>query len=90
VNNFDAASDGQHFPNGQWLVDGDRLQSLVGMEEQLAHHSPRQTRRRRQGSKRTSAFGYGDIERVHVGPRAGFPHDRSGAADMIRVAVSEN
>ncbi len=27
---------------------------------------------------------------MHVGPRTGFPHDRSGAADMIRVAVSEN
>jgi hypothetical protein len=27
---------------------------------------------------------------VHVGPRTGFPHDRSGAADMIRVVVSEN
>jgi len=25
-----------------------------------------------------------------VGPRTGFPHDGSGAADMIRVAVSEN
>jgi len=27
---------------------------------------------------------------VNVGPRAGFPHDRSGAPDMIRVAMSEN
>jgi hypothetical protein len=26
---------------------------------------------------------------MHAGPRTGFPHDRSGAADMIRVAVSE-
>jgi len=25
-----------------------------------------------------------------ITPRTGFPHDRSGAADMIRVAVSEN
>ena len=31
-----------------------------------------------------------DIERVHVGPRTGFPHNRSGAAEVIRVAVSEN
>jgi len=30
------------------------------------------------------------IERVHVGLRTGFPHDRSCAADMIRMAVSEN
>jgi hypothetical protein len=27
---------------------------------------------------------------VHVGPCTGFPHDRGGAADMIRVAVSED
>jgi hypothetical protein len=27
--------------------------------------------------------------RVHVGPRTGFPHDRSGAADVIRMTVSE-
>jgi hypothetical protein len=27
---------------------------------------------------------------MHVGRRTSFPHDRSGAADMIRVAVSEN
>jgi len=26
--------------------------------------------------------------RVHVGPH-GFPHDRSGAADVIRMTVSE-
>ena len=37
------------------------------------------------GSSRSSGW-----ERVHVGPRTGFPHNRSGAADMIRVAVSEN
>jgi hypothetical protein len=40
--------------------------------------------------KRTSTLGHRDIERVHVGPRTGFPHDRSGTADMIRVAASEN
>jgi len=34
--------------------------------------------------------GYGDIERVHVRLRTGLPHDRSGAADMIGAAVSEN
>jgi hypothetical protein len=90
VNYFDAAGDGQYFPIGQRLVDGDRLQSLVGMKEQLAHHAPRQTRRRHYGPKRTSTFGHGDIERVHVGPGAGFPDNRSGAADMIRVGVSEN
>jgi hypothetical protein len=37
------------------------------------------------GSSRSSGW-----ERVHVGPRTGFPHNRSGAADIIRVAVSEN
>src|SRR5262249_49130601 len=40
--------------------------------------------------KRTSTLDHRDIERMHVGPRTGFPHDRSGAADMIRVAASEN
>jgi hypothetical protein len=50
----------------------------------------RQTRCRPHRPKRTSTLGHGDIEPVHVGPRTGFPHDRSGAADMIRVAVSEN
>ena len=34
--------------------------------------------------------GHGDIERVQVGPRTGLLHDRSGAPDMIRVAVSKN
>ena len=39
MNNFDAASDGQHFPSGQRLIDGYRPQSVVGMVEQLAQHS---------------------------------------------------
>jgi hypothetical protein len=90
MNNFDAAGDGQYFPRGQGLVDGNRLQSLVGMEEKIAHHAPQQTGRRPYRPKRASTLGYRDIERVHVGPHTGFPHDRSGAADMIRVAVSEN
>ncbi|MGC1585090.1 MAG: hypothetical protein WA791_05230 [Rhodomicrobium sp.] len=51
---------------------------------------PQHTRGRPHRPKRTSALGNRDIERVHVGSRTGFPHDRSGAADMIRVAVSEN
>src|SRR5580692_13187359 len=90
MNHFDAASDGQYFPGGQRLVDGNRLQSLVGMEEQLAHQPTRQTRRRNQGPKRTSTLGHRDIELVHVSSRTGFPHDRGGAADMIRVAVGEH
>jgi hypothetical protein len=45
---------------------------------------------RRPISCATSTLGRRDIERVHAGPRTGFPHDRSGAADMIRVAVSKN
>jgi hypothetical protein len=36
MNNFEAASDGQYFPSGQRLIDGNRFQSLVGMEEQVA------------------------------------------------------
>jgi hypothetical protein len=90
MNNFNAASYGQYFPGGQTLVDGYRLQSLVGMVEQLAQPSPQQTGCRPQGSKRTSTFGYGNIEQVHVGSRTGFLHDHRGAPDMIRVAVSEN
>src|SRR5215471_7008813 len=89
-NNLDAAGDGQYFPSGQWLVDSDRLQSLLGMEEQPAQHLSQQTRCRSHRPKRTSTLGYGDIERVHVRLRTGLPHDRSGAADMIGVAVSEN
>jgi hypothetical protein len=27
---------------------------------------------------------------VHVGPRTGLPHDRSGAADVIKMMVSKN
>jgi len=67
-----------------------RFQPLVGMVEQLAQHSPQQTGCLTHRPKRTSTLGHRDIERVHVGPRTGFPRDRSGAADMIRVAVSEN
>jgi hypothetical protein len=90
MNNFDTAGDGHYVPSGQWLVDGDRLQSLLGMEEQLAQHLPQQTRGRPHRSKRTSALGDRDIERVHVGPGTGFPHDRCGTANMISVAVGEN
>jgi hypothetical protein len=39
MNNFDTASDWQYFPSGQGLVDGDRLQSLVRMEEPAQHLS---------------------------------------------------
>src|ERR1700752_1580531 len=60
------------------------------MVEKPAQHLLQQTRCRPQRPKRTSTLGHRDIERVHVGPRTGCPHDRSGAADMIRVAVSEN
>src|ERR1700722_3230425 len=90
MNNFNAASDGQYFPSGQRLIDGYRPQSVVGMVEQLAQHSAQQTGCRPQRPKRTSTFGHRDIELVHVGPRTGFPHNRSGAAEVIRVAVSEN
>jgi hypothetical protein len=54
------------------------------------HIRPQQTRRRSQRPKRTSTLGDRDIERVHVGPRTGFPHDSGGTADVIRVAVSKN
>src|SRR5579872_2098603 len=90
MNNLDAAGDGQCFPGDQSLVDGHRLQALIGMIEQLAQHSPQQPGRRRQRPKRTPRFGNRNVERVHVGPRTGLPHDRSSAPDMIRVAVSEN
>jgi hypothetical protein len=90
MNDFDTASDGQYFSSGQRLVDGNRLHLFVGMVEQPAQHSPQQIRCRPHRPKRTATLGRRDIERVHVGPRTGFPHDRSGAADVIRVAVSEN
>jgi hypothetical protein len=45
---------------------------------------------RRHWPKRTSTLGHRDIERVHVSSRTGFPHDRSSAADMVRVTVSKN
>src|SRR5579863_4804681 len=89
-NDFETAGDGQYFPRGQMLVDANRLHSLVGMEKQFTHHLPQETGCAPHGPKRTSALGDGDIERVHVGARTSFPHDRSGTADMIRVAVSEN
>jgi hypothetical protein len=90
MNNFDAAGDGQYFPVSQGLIDGNGLRPLVGIEEQPAQHLPQQTRCRPHRPKRTSTLGYGDVEWVHVGSCAGFPNDRSGAADMIMVAVSEN
>src|ERR1700733_291874 len=90
MNDFDAAGDRQYFPIGQRLDDGNRLQSFVWMEEQLAQHAPQQTRCPPHRPKRASMLGHGDIERVHEGPRTGFPHNRSGAADVIRVAMSEN
>src|SRR5262249_6392231 len=90
MNYFDAACDGQYFPWGQRLVDGDRRESLVGMEEQLAQYSPQQTRCRRHRPETTSALGDGGIERVQVGFRTSFSHNGGGAADMIRVAVSKN
>ena len=40
VNNLNAASDGQYFPSGQSLVDGNRVQSLVGMVELFAITRP--------------------------------------------------
>ena len=60
------------------------------MVEQLAQHWPQQTRRRPHGPKRASRLGQRDVERMHVSFRTGLPHDRSGAADMIGVAVSKN
>src|SRR6516162_2406547 len=53
MDDFDTASDGQYFPISQRLVDGNRLQSLVGMVEQLAHHLPQQTRCSPHRPKRT-------------------------------------
>ena len=41
-------------------------------------------------SPRISTLSDRDNEWMHVGLRPDFPHDSSGAADMIRVAVSEN
>src|SRR5215475_7820419 len=61
MNDFDPASDEQYFPSGQRLVDGNRLQSLVGMVEQLAQHSPQQTRCRSHRPKRTSSLAHRDI-----------------------------
>jgi hypothetical protein len=90
MNNFDTASDRQYFPTGQRLVDGNWFHSFIGMEEQVAQHSPQQTRCRLQRPKRTSTLGDWNIDGMHVGPRTGFPHDCSPAAKMIRVAVSEN
>lgn len=90
MNNFEAAGDWQCFARRQRLVDGDRLHSLLGTEEQPAQHLPQQTRCGCHRPKRTTTLSNRDIDRVHVGPRTGFPHDRRGAADMIRVAVSEN
>src|ERR1700722_11124674 len=90
MDDFDAAGDRQYFPRAQRLVYPNRLNSLVGMKEQSAHDLPQQTRCRRHGPKRTSTLSHSDVERVHIGPRTGFPHDGSGAADMIRMAVSEN
>jgi len=66
------------------------VQLLLGMEEQVAQNSPQQTRRRPHRPKRTSTLGDRDVERVHVGLRTGAAHDSGGAADMIRVSVSEN
>jgi len=90
VNGSDAASDGQYCPRGQRLDDGNRVQSLLGMLEQVAQNLPQQTRCRRQRPKWTSALGHRGIKRMHVGPRTGFLRDHSGAANVIRVAVSEN
>jgi hypothetical protein len=60
------------------------------MEEQPAQHLPQQTWCLLHGPEWTSILGYWDVERVHVGSRAGFPDDRCGAADMIRVAVRKD
>jgi hypothetical protein len=60
------------------------------MEEQPAHHLPQQTRCRPHRPKRASTLGDWDIEWVQIRSRAGFAHDCSGAAEMIRVAVSKN
>src|SRR5215469_14234480 len=90
MNYLEAACDRQGFPWGQRLVDGNRVHSLFGMEEQIAQNSPQQARRRRHRPKRTSTLGDRDVERVHVGPRTGSAHDSGGAANMIRVGVSEN
>ena len=62
---------------------------LIGMKEQPAHNLPQQARCRHHWPKRTPILSHRNIERVHVGPRTGFAHDGSGAADMIGVAVSE-
>jgi len=72
------------------VVDGDRLQALVGTEEQPAQQARQQTGCRPHGPKRTSAFGQRDIERMHVGLGTGGAHDRSGATDMIGMTVTEN
>jgi hypothetical protein len=40
MNDFDAASDGQYFSITQRLVDRNRRQSLVRIEEQPAQHLP--------------------------------------------------
>src|SRR5215469_13130486 len=90
MNDIEAASDGQYFPRDQRLVDGNRVHSPIGRVEQFTQHSPQEPRCRTHRPKWSSALGQGDIELVHVSPRTGLSHDRSGATDMIRVAVSEN
>jgi Protein of unknown function, DUF417 len=64
--------------------------TIYGTSAATPMRMPQQTRSRLHRPKRTSTLGHGDIERVHVGSRTGLPHDCSGAADMIRVTVSEN
>ncbi len=91
MNNVDAASEGQYFPSGQRLVDGNRLHSLVGMEEQLAHHLPQQTRCPPQRPKRTSTLGHGDLDDVDrwTGFSGAFTHLHTGLpADDPRVVLT--
>jgi hypothetical protein len=76
-------------PRGQRLVEGNRLQLLGGMKEQIAQQANR-TGCRRHRPKRASTLSDRNVERVHVGSCTGFPHDRGGAPDMIRVAVRED
>jgi hypothetical protein len=40
MNDFDAASDRQRVTGSQRLVDGNRLHSLLGIEEQPTQHLP--------------------------------------------------
>src|ERR1700730_17584556 len=90
VDHVDAARYRQRPSICKMLFDADRFHRFFRAPEQPEHDRVPEPWCRRHGPKRTPCLGEWHIERVHIGSSTCLAHDGFSAADVVRMAVSEN